>query len=222
MLLETKILYGIILCLFLYILYTKNTLEKMTDSSISQENLLAIKNLGQLAARIMPDSSSDDLVFPGNVTIDGLLTVNNGSRFNGGRHYFKDSEKSTGNGLRVGALWDKYGIYSEDGDVAVASKTGKVQIQNNKLTIDNGSISTTGSISADSSISSDNSISAAGGKVVLSSATLHEGSPYKNDNRFKDNYYGRIFISGPNSSTITSGHYGNLALMVNSSRVQKV
>jgi len=48
-----------------------------------------------------------------------------------GRNYFKDSEKSSGNGLRVGAAWGKYGIYSEDGDVVIGANTGVVRFGDN-------------------------------------------------------------------------------------------
>ena len=58
----------------------------------------------------------------GNLTVPGKLTVQGGSDFSGGRHYFKDSEKSDGKGLRVGAAWGRYGIYSENGSLALGSQ----------------------------------------------------------------------------------------------------
>ena len=59
----------------------------------------------------------------------GNLKVHNGSRFNGDRHLFKDSEKSDGTGLRVGSVWGKYGIYAELGSVVLGSAGNKFAFQ---------------------------------------------------------------------------------------------
>ncbi|MDQ8187409.1 tail fiber domain-containing protein [Pelagicoccus sp. SDUM812002] len=57
-----------------------------------------------------------------------------GVRFNGtfGRNFFKDSEKSDGNGLRVGSAWGKYGIYAETGAGVLGGKDG-ASLQNDSL-----------------------------------------------------------------------------------------
>lgn len=57
-----------------------------------------------------------------------------GVRFNGttGRNFFKDSEKSDGNGLRVGSAWGKYGVYAESGAGVLGGKDG-ASLQNDSL-----------------------------------------------------------------------------------------
>lgn len=44
------------------------------------------------------------------------------------RNWFKDSELSSGAGLRVGAAWGIYGIYSESGQVVVGSADGRIYL----------------------------------------------------------------------------------------------
>lgn len=68
----------------------------------------------------------------GNVLIQGTA----------GRNYFKDSEFSTGAGLRVGAAWGKYGIYAESGDVIIGGASGLSSIQNGVLTANGTGVQT--------------------------------------------------------------------------------
>ena len=87
--------------------------------------------------------------YMGGTTFAGTVTGAydfNGVTINGtaGRNRFKDSERSDGNGLRVGAAWNKYGIYAEVGDVVVGAASGVVRFQDsqhyfdqNGLTVDN-------------------------------------------------------------------------------------
>lgn len=49
-----------------------------------------------------------------------------------GRNYFKDAEKSDGNGLRVGAAWGKYGVYAESGAGVLGGEAG-ASLQNDAL-----------------------------------------------------------------------------------------
>ena len=49
-----------------------------------------------------------------------------------GRNFFKDVEKSDGNGLRVGTAWGKYGIYAETG-AGVLGGVGGASLQNDAL-----------------------------------------------------------------------------------------
>lgn len=58
-----------------------------------------------------------------------------------GRNYFKDGELSSGTGLRVGAAWGKYGIYAEDGAVAVGG-IGGLYFQDGALTSGSGTAPT--------------------------------------------------------------------------------
>jgi hypothetical protein len=62
--------------------------------------------------------------------ISGSLSITG----KGGRNYFKDSEKSDGAGLRVGAAWGMYGIYAETGRGVVGGVDG-VSLQANSVVI---------------------------------------------------------------------------------------
>lgn len=65
----------------------------------------------------------------GDVNINGKLTVNNGSNFSGGRHYFQNMEKA--GKLRVGAAWNIPGIYAEDNkDIILSSTSGNIKTGN--------------------------------------------------------------------------------------------
>lgn len=64
-------------------------------------------------------------VFKCNGGFDTNSTLINGTA---GRNFFKDSELSSGNGLRVGAAWGIYGIYSESGQVVVGSTDGRIYL----------------------------------------------------------------------------------------------
>ena len=71
-----------------------------------------------------------------------------------GRNYFKDSEKNDGKGLRVGAVWNQYGLYAETGRGALGGADG-VTLQNGGLTINNtGVVSTSGDLSVGRFVSS--------------------------------------------------------------------
>jgi hypothetical protein len=78
----------------------------------------------------------------GSYVITGTLTANslavNGVSINGtaGRNFFKDNELSSGSGLRVGAAYGWYGIYSESGDVVIGSVTGLVRMNNEGTFLD--------------------------------------------------------------------------------------
>ena len=68
----------IFIVVVVFLLYRMRTMEKMTDAAnpVSAENLVAIRNLGNLAKTIMPDANSNKLVFPGDVEIIGQVTCN--------------------------------------------------------------------------------------------------------------------------------------------------
>ena len=72
---KINILFILIITIIIYIyINNKNTIEKMSQTNpISQENLTAIRNLGQLAGKILSD---DNITLPGNVIIKGKLDVN--------------------------------------------------------------------------------------------------------------------------------------------------
>jgi len=69
------------------------------------------------------------------ISLRGTLNVNSTTlQGTAGRNYFKDSELSTGAGLRVGAAWGLYGIYAESGNVVVGAAGGMVSLQNGGVT----------------------------------------------------------------------------------------
>jgi len=71
----------------------------------------------------------------GNVNISGKLTVNNGSEFKGGRHYFSDMENA--GRLRIGAAWGIPGLYSEDGkQLVLGSSAGLVYFKDTDTLLD--------------------------------------------------------------------------------------
>ena len=94
-----------------------NTKNIEASESITAKNITASEN-----ATVKNITASGTAAVTGNLTTDGMLTVKNGSRFSGGRHYFQDSE-NVGK-LRVGAAWGIPGIYSESGNVVVGSAGG--------------------------------------------------------------------------------------------------
>lgn len=67
---------------------------------------------------------------------DQRLSIHGGGLYVSGgagvRNYFKDSERSAGAGLRVGAAWGLYGLYSEDGDLTLGSATGNIRFQSGR------------------------------------------------------------------------------------------
>ena len=68
----------IFIVVVVFLLYRMRTMEKMTETTnpVSAENLIAIRNLGNLAKTIMPDANSNKLVFPGDVEIKGNVSGN--------------------------------------------------------------------------------------------------------------------------------------------------
>lgn len=69
--------------------------------------------------------------------VGGQLAINGTTLYGtAGRNYFKDNERSAGAGLRVGAAWGLYGIYSESGDVVVGSATGVVRLNSEGTFLD--------------------------------------------------------------------------------------
>ncbi|MCC5835208.1 MAG: tail fiber domain-containing protein [Opitutales bacterium] len=67
------------------------------------------------------------------------LDIDGGVLLNGtaGRNYFKDQEKSDGNGLRVGTAWGMYGTYAESGVGVMGGQAG-ASLQNNSLFVTTG------------------------------------------------------------------------------------
>jgi len=74
------------------------------------------------------------------LTVGGRLTVNNGSNFNGGRHWFKDEENA--GRLRVGAAYGIPGIWGED-------TGGLVQVANFQIGTQRAGDNNTGGMVAD-------------------------------------------------------------------------
>jgi hypothetical protein len=126
-----KVYCILIFLIIIYLIYrdflkepkTEN-FENITLGNADDQN--AINKLAQISSELMKGG----LTVPGALTISGTLTgnglfsANNGSRFVGGRHYFKDEENK--GSLRVGAAWGIPGIYSEQGDCVIGAQSGTV------------------------------------------------------------------------------------------------
>ena len=71
---EFKIVIFLLLIHIIYSYFKNKSLEKMSNNMnpVSQENLLAIKNLGSLASSIL--QSNGNIVLPGNVKVNGEIT----------------------------------------------------------------------------------------------------------------------------------------------------
>lgn len=185
---EFKVLLGLIIINLICTFYQKKSLEKMTSTSeiVSQENLLAIKNLGELAGTIMPDGAGGKLVLPGDVEIEGKLKVSkelevNTSKKSTASNFFK-IHHNNGNFWFIKQYLDKNGstINNASGKIGVYSSTDKKHkyfLIGDKPVI-NGNITVKGDVSADGNITTDGTISAtgnittdgiitAGGKEVL-------------------------------------------------------
>jgi len=85
---------------------TKNL--NLTSVDVNIKGLLTVNGRNILAELDKLNSRWKD----DNLIVAGHLTVNNGSNFSGGRHFFKDSEN--GGRLRVGGVYGKPGIWGED------------------------------------------------------------------------------------------------------------
>jgi hypothetical protein len=124
--LQFNIFNIVLLTGFIYLFYIVQNLKKenfAATGNLQDLDVAAIKSLSDIAQKL----TQGGLTIPGNVIIDGKLTVKNGSDFSGGRHYFQDSEKA--GRLRVGAAWAKPGIYAEDGkEIIMGSATNKVNL----------------------------------------------------------------------------------------------
>lgn len=121
---------------------------RLTGVQNSDRAYLQFGNSGQKLGQ----AGSGNLTWEGGMVVSGYLQGNavvgavrigaNGTDIYGtaGRNYFKDSEKSSGNGLRVGAAWGWYGIYSESGDAVVGATTGIVRFNSNGARVENATI----------------------------------------------------------------------------------
>jgi hypothetical protein len=132
-----KVYCILIFLIIIYLIYrdflkepkTEN-FENITLGSADDQN--AINKLAQISSELMKGG----LTVPGAMTvtgaitgngatqINGLFSANNGSRFVGGRHLFKDEENK--GSLRVGAAWGAPGIFAEEGDLAIGARSGTV------------------------------------------------------------------------------------------------
>lgn len=121
---------------------------RLTGVQNSDRAYLQFGNSGQKLGQ----AGSGNLTWEGGMVVSGYLQGDavvgavrigaNGTDIygTGGRNYFKDSEKSSGNGLRVGAAWGWYGIYSESGDAVVGATTGIVRFNSNGARVENATI----------------------------------------------------------------------------------
>lgn len=137
------------LFVFLYLIFiiylitkqrtTCNKIDKFTDfieKFDSINNDVDVLSLNNFLSVINNDAGVISLFgvdVSGNAVIDGHLTVNNGSEFNGGRHYFQDEENA--GRLRIGEVNGTPGIYAEDGkSLVIGSGSGNIKANNNIYT----------------------------------------------------------------------------------------
>jgi hypothetical protein len=100
-------------------IFNSNAIENF-DNNEAIQNIAGLYNAGKLTVK--------DLEVTGKATVANGLTVNGGSSFNGGRHYFQDEEKA--GRLRVGGAWGIPGIYAEDGKpLILGGANGNVHIR---------------------------------------------------------------------------------------------
>jgi len=136
--------------------YVYNALDFKTKVETALgDSLIAIINLGNFAGQLISAADQldlsgidlkvkslevkNDLTVQKNCTINEKITVKGGGDFNAdnaaitdAQYHFEDYEKA--GRLRVGAAWGVAGIFSEDGDLMIASKAGKtIKLQNNTL-----------------------------------------------------------------------------------------
>jgi hypothetical protein len=98
----------------------RNLLSMYVNKKLIVDNVVVTDKL-YVGAEDNPSAVID--ASTGNATVNGKLTVKNGSDFSGGRHYFRDVETPNAP-LRVGGAWNIPGIYSEKGDVVVGAQSG--------------------------------------------------------------------------------------------------
>jgi hypothetical protein len=70
----------------------------------------------------------------GGVSVEGTLAVSGVSiQGTAGRNYFRDNETVTagGQGLRVGAVWNRWGIYADAGDLCLAAASNTIAAYSN-------------------------------------------------------------------------------------------
>lgn len=81
--------------------------------------------------RLINEANDYLVMYGGTFKCPGGFDVN-GTTLGGtaGRNWFKDNERSAGAGLRVGAAWGLYGIYSEDGDLVIGTAGARIYFNN--------------------------------------------------------------------------------------------
>lgn len=131
---KNKIILAVIICYLLTFLYcVKNDIknekynmelfEVNLDDNIEKNNINAFFQLTK-----GNNFNLTKLNIDGNVNVIGKLTVNTGSDFSGGRHYFRDLENA--GRVRIGGVDGYPGIYAEEKDIILGSSSGNINILN--------------------------------------------------------------------------------------------
>lgn len=130
---ENKIIFYIVICYLLtflfYIINNRkcNEFRKMELFEINFDNNTEKNNMDAFFQLAKGNNIKlSRLNIDGDVNVIGKLFVNNGSEFNGGRHYFRDVE-NTGR-VRIGAVGGYPGIYTEDKDITLGSSSGNINV----------------------------------------------------------------------------------------------
>lgn len=135
-------LYILIMCYIFYIFYLsikQNRFEKklndvlyVTENFDNFTNGIDIQSINNL---ISITNDNNVYIFGLNVnelTINGKLTVNNGSEFKTGWHYFRDQENA--GSLKIGGVENNPGIFSSsEKQFVVGSGTNNINIYNNLI-----------------------------------------------------------------------------------------
>ena len=111
------------------------------DITVSSSGAVWVIDSGVVTNAMLAGSTAASKLVGTDIVTVGTITAGawnaNGMTINGtaGRNYFKDSELSSGTGLRVGAAWGMYGIYAENGAGVVGGASG-VNLQNGSMIVD--------------------------------------------------------------------------------------
>lgn len=109
-----------------------DAIDKLSSPVVGGGGGLSVPAGNVIAGTFGSNVGSGDYTFPATVTAETLAVSGVSIRGTDERNYFKDTERSSGAGLRVGAAWGLYGIYSEDGDLTLGSTTGNIRMQNGR------------------------------------------------------------------------------------------
>jgi hypothetical protein len=185
--------------------------HRQIDSAVGNLPGNSIGFVGNTVLRAYIGLSDGSAYFAGNVGIGttsptASLHVTNGSRFEGGRHWFTDTEGT--NRVRVGTAWKIPGIYSEDSqDIVVGCAPGQTVHLGTASTGNNWVTASAGAVRAPAGLIFD-------GQVAHLD---RDGALYRNTDgqvylTVDDNFYIRDSGSGASWTAYFNTNNGNLTI----------